>query len=82
MIRLWRETIAPTYARRIEAAWTDVTETIVKFDPEELFLASVLNRANSAAVLAGAGYDGAGVAEAVGLPEIAFERTADAAIRV
>jgi len=74
LVRLWRETLAPTYARRIEAAWTDVTGIGVRFDPEELFLASVLNRANAAAALAGAGYDGAGVADAVGLPSIPFER--------
>ena len=78
MIRLWRETLNPTYAKRIEAAWGDVTGLLVKFDPEELFIASILNRANSAAVLAGAGYEGEAVAVAVGLPEIPFtERTVD-----
>jgi len=74
LVRLWRETLAPTYARRIEAAWNEATGILVKFDPEELFLASMINRANSAAVLAGAGYDGAGVADVVGLPPLGFER--------
>ena len=74
LVRLWRETLAPTYARRIEAAWTGVTGIPVRFDPEELFLASVLSRAQAASLLAAAGYDGAGSADAVGLPPIDFER--------
>jgi len=55
----------------------EVTEIMVRFDPEELFLASVLSRANAAAVLAGAGFDGPESADAVGLPPIPFERSAN-----
>jgi phage portal protein BeeE len=72
LIRMWRETLFPTYAKRIEAAWTKAIGSVVKFDPETLFVSSMINRANSAAVLVGAGYDAGEVADTVGLPQMSF----------
>ncbi len=70
----WRQTLKPTYGSRIERALTDVLGSQVRFDPEELFLASIQDRATAASQLAGAGFDGADAADAVGLPVMGFER--------
>jgi len=79
-IRLWRETVEPTYAVRIQNAWTAAIETQVMFDPQSVFLSSMINRANSATLLVGVGYDAAGVLETVGLPDMSFtERRVDVA---
>ena len=74
----WRQTLAPTYARRIERAWTQVAGTQVKFDPEELFLASLRERGEVAVALVGAGYDPADSLDITGLPPMRYEKVADA----
>ena len=66
----WRETLSPTYARRIEAAWSGVIGNTVKFDPQELFIASLKERADAVGVLVRGGYDPAGSLEISGLPAI------------
>jgi phage portal protein BeeE len=66
----WRQTLAPTYARRIESMWTDHLSSQVRFDPEELFLASMRDRTASAGELVRSGYDPAVSADVVGLPPI------------
>ena len=70
----WRQTLAPSYARRIERAWTDVVGSQVRFDPEELFLASLRERGEVAVQLVGAGYDPADALSVTGLPEMRFEK--------
>ena len=64
----WRSTLKPTYARRIERALSDVKGTPIRFDPEELFLAPMRERSESAGVLVRAGFDAAEAADVVGLP--------------
>ena len=73
LIRLWRETLQPTYAARIEAALTDVLGEVVRFDPRSLFTTSLVNRADAAAKLVGAGYDASDVSETVGFPDMGFD---------
>jgi HK97 family phage portal protein len=75
----WRQTLAPTYARRIERAWTQVLGTQVRFDPEELFLASLRERGEVAVQLVAAGYDPAGSLDITGLPPIGYIGAPDAA---
>ncbi len=64
----WRQTLAPTYGRRIERAWSQVLGAQVKFDPEELFLATLRERGEVAVQLVGAGYDPADSLDITGLP--------------
>ena len=66
----WRSTLAPTYARRIESAWSQVLGTTVRFDPEELFLASLKERAEAAATLIRSGFRPEGSLDTVGLPPV------------
>lgn len=66
----WRETLKSTYASRIEATLSAVLRTVVAFDPTDLFLASMQDRAQAASVLANSGYDRTQAGEAVGLPPI------------
>ena len=66
----WRTTLQQTYARRITNAWSEIVGTSVAFDPEELFLASMYQRALAAGELVGVGYDPAGTLDTVGLPPI------------
>lgn len=66
----WRTTGRPTYARRIAGALTHHHGLIVKFDPAELFLASMRDRSASATSLVGAGFVPADVLEAVGIAEV------------
>ncbi len=67
----WRQTLAPTYARRIEAAWLDIAGLVIRFDPEELFLASLAERSNATAVLINSGFEPAAAADVAGLPPMA-----------
>ena len=69
----WRQTLKPSYASRITAMWTEILGTQVRFDPEELFLASIQDRAQAASVLANSGYNGEESAEVVGLPPISVD---------
>lgn len=64
----WRQTLAPTYARRIERAWGQVLGNTVRFDPEELFLASLRERGEVTAALVAQGFDPADAADVSGLP--------------
>jgi HK97 family phage portal protein len=73
LVRLWRETLFPTYGKRLSEAYTALLQTQVKFDPSQLFVSSMINRSNSAALLVGAGYDPGDVADTVGLPQMSFE---------
>ena len=70
LIRLWRETVHPTYATRIEDALTDVLGVQVLFDPKSLFTTNLVNRADAASKLAAAGYDLVDVADVVQLPDL------------
>ncbi len=72
LIRLWRETLQPTYARRIESALTDLLGQQVTFDPASLFVTSLVNRADAASKLVGAGYDAGDVSVTVGFPDMGF----------
>jgi len=76
LIRMWRETLYPTYGKRIEAAWSDHLEVKVTFDPSILFVTSLVNRADAASKLVGVGYDPADVAAATQLPDMAFSEEA------
>lgn len=64
----WAETLEPTYISRIEQAWSRVLNLPVKFDPEQLLIASLQERSQAASVLVAAGYDPVAVADVVGLP--------------
>ena len=66
----FRSSLAPTYARRIEKAWSKVLGQAVRFDPEELFLASMKTRVEAAAVMTRSGYDAAESLDIVGLPPV------------
>ena len=66
----WRQTLDPTYATRIEEAIGSIVGAVVTFDPSQLFLASIQDRAQAASTLANSGYDRVQAAEAVGLPPI------------
>ena len=75
LIRLWRETLQPTYAARLESSLSELLGMVVKFDAAGMFLTSLVNRADSASKLVGAGYDAGDVAGTVGFPDMGFERT-------
>ena len=78
----WRQTLEPTYASRIEQAVQQITGNVVKFDPSQLFLASIQDRSQAASVLANSGYDLADITRAVGLPPMdaaPIEESADVA---
>jgi HK97 family phage portal protein len=66
----WRNSLNPTYAERIEQAWARATGTVVAFDPAELFIASLRERADAAGVLVRSGYEPADVSQVVGLPDM------------
>jgi len=70
LIRLWRETLNPTYAARIESALSDLLGSVIRFDPSSLFTTSLVNRADAASKLVAAGYDPDDVTDAVGLPDM------------
>ena len=70
----WRQTLAPTYARRIEKAWTSVAGSQVRFDPEELFLASLRERGEVAVQLVNVGFDPADSLDITGLPPMRYEK--------
>jgi len=70
LIRLWRETLNPTYAARIESALSELLGVTIRFDPSSLFTTSLVNRADAASKLVGAGYEPADVTVAVGLPDM------------
>ena len=67
----WRMTLKPTYARRIEAMYSAATGQQVRFDPEELFLASMQQRVSSATQLTMYGYEPSEVLDVLGIPPIA-----------
>jgi HK97 family phage portal protein len=64
----YRATLKPTYGRRIEGALSRILGQPVRFDPEELFLASLTARTNAAATLVRSGYDAAESLDVAGLP--------------
>jgi len=72
----WRQTLDPTYATRLEEAIGSIVGNTVEFDPSQLFLASIQDRAVSASLLANAGYEHADAAEAVGLPPMEAQEEA------
>jgi len=67
----WSQTLKPTYATRIEKAWSEVTGTLVTFDPEQLLVASLTDRVYGAGELVRGGFDPASALETVGLPPMA-----------
>jgi HK97 family phage portal protein len=66
----YRSTLFPSYVKRITDAWSSVIGQVVKFDPEELFLASLQERTLAAATLVNAGFEASGSVDVVGLPPI------------
>ena len=66
----WRAGLFPNFGTAIEQAWAEATDTLARFDPEALFLASLKERAEAAGVLVRAGYDPADTVNVVGLPAI------------
>ncbi len=64
----WAQTLNVTYIPRIERAWSAVLDADVKFDPAQLLIASLRERADAAAVLVRAGYDPDTTARIAGLP--------------
>ena len=70
LVRLWRETLWPTYARRIEASLTRIYDQQIRFDPEPMFLSSLSVRTASLGELVRAGFDPEESADVVGLPRM------------
>jgi len=69
----WRASLRPTYGKRIENAWSRILGQQVRFDPEELFLASMRDRTNAAATLVRTGFDPSESLDVVGLPAITHQ---------
>ena len=66
----WRMTLAPTFARRIERLISAIAAIQVKFDPEELFLATLKERAEATATLVRAGFDPDASRDVAGMPPL------------
>ncbi len=64
----WAQTLNVTYIPRIERAWSKVLNAVVKFDPAQLLIASLRERADAASVLVRSGYDPDTSATISGLP--------------
>ena len=69
-IHYWRGTLSVTYASRIAKALSAILPIRVRFEPEELFKASLQTRADAASKLVYAGYEPDDVTDAVSLPPI------------
>ncbi len=64
----WAQTLNVTYIPRVERAWSELIGSEVKFDPAQLLIASLRERADAASVLVRSGYDPDTAAVISGLP--------------
>lgn len=71
--RYWRETLQPTYARRILRALSRIHRRQVFINPEPLFKADLQTRTEAAGRLTDAGYTPADVLDAVSLPAMGYD---------
>lgn len=66
----WRQGLGPMFGEPIAETLSEITGRALTFDPEQLFLADLETRVDSAAKLVQAGYDPADALDKVGLPEM------------